>query len=298
MGIYKRLVESSSTQSYPFVFKVTTASAGVTFTLPLVDFGGLTPNISVTWGDGNSNTITSSTSGGRIHTYASAGTYTVSVYGNMPGFKVNNNVAIRSLITELVQWGVVGLRTFDFYGCNNLTAIPGSGTLSGVGGYTGLSEVTTFTSAFRGTGITSIPTDLFNYSPNAVNISATFQSTAITSIPSGLFNSVPLVTNFSSCFSNCTALTTVPSTLFDLCPNVVNFASTFQNCRLLTSPLQFTYNLSVSTFVSVYNMSTTTNSMSGTAPEIWNRIPAPAGTNAFNNCLGLSNYASIPANFK
>jgi hypothetical protein len=298
MGIYKRLVESSSTQSYPFVFKVTTTSAGVTFTLPLVDFGALTPNISVTWGDGNSNTITSSTSGGRIHTYASAGTYTVSVYGNMPGFKVNNNVAIRSLITELVQWGVVGLRTFDFYGCNNLTAIPGSGTLSGVGGYTGLSEVTTFTSAFRGTGITSIPTDLFNYSPNAVNISATFQSIAITSIPSGLFNSVPLVTNFSSCFSNCTALTTVPSTLFDLCPNVVNFASTFQNCRLLTSPLQFTYNLSVSTFVSIYNMSTTTNSMSGTAPEIWNRIPAPAGTNAFNNCLGLSNYASIPANFK
>jgi hypothetical protein len=298
MGIYKRLVESSSTQSYPFVFKITTASAGVTFTLPLVDFGGLTPNISVNWGDGNSNTITSSTSGARIHTYASAGTYTISVYGNMPGFKVNNNVAIRSLITELVQWGVVGLRTFDFYGCNNLTAIPGSGTLSGVGGYTGLSEVTTFTSAFRGTGITSIPTDLFNYSPNAVNISATFQSIAITSIPSGLFNSVPLVTNFSSCFSNCTALTTVPSTLFDLCPNVVNFASTFQNCRLLTSPLQFTYNLSVSTFVSVYNMSTTTNSMSGTAPEIWNRIPAPAGTNAFNNCLGLSNYASIPANFK
>jgi hypothetical protein len=298
MGIYKRLVESSSTQSYPFVFKVTTTSAGVTFTLPLVDFGALTPNISVTWGDGNSNTITSSTSGGRIHTYASAGTYTVSVYGNMPGFKVNNNVAIRSLITELVQWGVVGLRTFDFYGCNNLTAIPGSGTLSGVGGYTGLSEVTTFTSAFRGTGITSIPTDLFNYSPNAVNISATFQSTAITSIPSGLFNSVPLVTNFSSCFSNCTTLTTVPSTLFDSCPNVVNFASTFQNCRLLTSPLQFTYNLSVSTFVSVYNMSTTTNSMSGTAPQIWNRIPAPAGTNAFNNCLGLSNYASIPANFK
>jgi hypothetical protein len=298
MGIYKRLVESSSTQSYPFVFKITTASAGVTFTLPLVDYSGLTPNISVTWGDGNSNTITSSTSGARIHTYASAGTYTISVYGNMPGFKVNNNVAIRSLITELVQWGVVGLRTFDFYGCNNLTAIPGSGTLSGVGGYTGLSEVTTFTSAFRGTGITSIPTDLFNYSPNAVNISATFQSIAITSIPSGLFNSVPLVTNFSSCFSNCTALTTVPSTLFDLCPNVVNFASTFQNCRLLTSPLQFTYNLSVSTFVSVYNMSTTTNSMSGTAPEIWNRIPAPAGTNAFNNCLGLSNYASIPANFK
>jgi hypothetical protein len=298
MGIYKRLVESSSTQSYPFVFKITTASAGVTFTLPLVDYSGLTTNISVTWGDGNSNTITSSTSNSRIHTYASAGTYTISIYGFMPGFKVNNTASIRSLITELVQWGVVGLRTFDFYGCNNLTSIPGSGTLSGVGGYTGLSEVTTFTSAFRGTGITSIPSDLFNYSPNAVNISATFQSMNITSIPSGLFNSVPLVTNFSSCFSNCTLLTTVPSNLFDSCPNVVNFSSTFQNCRLLTSPLQFTYNLSVSTFVSVYNMSTTSNSMSGTAPTIWTRTPTPVGTTAFRNCTGLTNYASIPSNFK
>jgi hypothetical protein len=45
-------------------------------------------------------------------------------------------------------------------------------------------------------------------------------------------------------------------------------------------------------------MSSTVNSLSGTAPEIWNRIPIPAGTNAFNNCTGLTNFASIPSTFK
>jgi hypothetical protein len=45
-------------------------------------------------------------------------------------------------------------------------------------------------------------------------------------------------------------------------------------------------------------MSSTTNALTGTAPELWNRVPAPAGTDAFNNCFGLTNYASIPVNFK
>jgi hypothetical protein len=45
-------------------------------------------------------------------------------------------------------------------------------------------------------------------------------------------------------------------------------------------------------------MSSTTNALTGTAPELWNRIPTPAGTDAFNNCTGLSNFASIPLNFK
>jgi hypothetical protein len=45
-------------------------------------------------------------------------------------------------------------------------------------------------------------------------------------------------------------------------------------------------------------MSSTSNALTGTAPEIWNRVPTPAGTDAFNNCTGLSNFASIPLNFK
>lgn len=299
MGIFRRLVETDAATTFPFVFKVTTTSANTQFTVPLVDYLTLTPNLTIQWGDGNTSPeITSSSSPDRIHTYSAAGTYTVTITGFMPGFRVDNNATIRTLITELVQWGIVGLRVVNFYGCNNLTAIPGSGALSGVGGYTGLEEVLSFVYFMRGTGLTSIPADLFDYSPNATNFTDCFSFTPITTVPSGLFDEVTQATTFASCFSNCASLSSVPATLFDNCPNVTSFSSTFRNCRALGNVLQFTNNTNVSTFNNVYNMSSTTNVLAGTAPTLWLRSPLPSGVDAFNNCLGLSNYASIPLNWK
>jgi hypothetical protein len=217
----------------------------------------------------------------------------------MPGFTVNNNSGIRNLITELVQWGIVGLRSVNFYGCVNLTLIPGSDDLDLVGGYTGLNEVISFANFMRGTRITSVPSDIFDYSPNATTFTDTFSSiSTLTTVPTGLFDSATSATTFASCFFGCIALTSVPSTLFDTNTNVTNFSGTFRNCRSLTNILQFTFNTGVTIFNNVYNMSSTTNSLAGTAPEIWNRTPTPAGTDAFNNCTGLSNFASIPLNFK
>jgi hypothetical protein len=301
MGIFRRLVESDSSTVFPFVFKITTTLANTVFTTPLVDYAGLTPNLFINWGDGSANStlITSSSSANRIHTYVNPGTYTITISGFMPGFRVNNNSGIRNLITELVQWGIVGLRTIDFYGCQNLTSIPGSASLSGVGGYTGLAEVINFSSLFQGTRISSIPSDLFLYSPNATTFSNTFSSIlTLTSVPTGLFDSVPNATTFASCFFGCTSLTTVPSTLFDQNTTAVNFSGTFYNCRALTNVLQFTYNTSVTIFNNVYYMSSTSNALTGTAPTLWTRTPAPSGTRAFYNCIGLTNYASIPSNFK
>jgi hypothetical protein len=300
MGIARRLAESDASQSFPFVFKVTTTTANTVFTCPLTDFGGLTPNLVINWGDGSSSpVITASNSVNRVHTYVSANTYIVTISGTMPGFQVNNNAAIRNLITELVQWGTVGLRTINFYGCANLTAIPGSTSLSGVGGYTGLIDVLNFSNFMNGTRITAIPSDIFDYSPNATIFASAFATiSTLTTVPSGLFDNVTSAVSFASCFFACTALTSVPSTLFDQNINVTTFSSTFRNCRALTNVLQFTFNTNVSTFTQVYNMSSTSNALTGTAPEIWNRVPTPAGTDAFNNCTGLSNFASIPLNFK
>jgi hypothetical protein len=300
MGIARRLAESDASQSFPFVFKVTTTTANTVFTCPLTDFGGLTPNLVINWGDGSSSPlITASNSVNRVHTYVSANTYIVTISGTMPGFQVNNNAAIRNLITELVQWGTVGLRTINFYGCANLTAIPGSTSLSGVGGYTGLIDVLNFSNFMNGTRITAIPSDIFDYSPNATIFASAFATiSTLTTVPSGLFDNVTSAVSFASCFFACTSLTNVPSTLFDQNINVTTFSSTFRNCRALTNVLQFTFNTNVSTFTQVYNMSSTSNALTGTAPEIWNRVPTPAGTDAFNNCTGLSNFASIPLNFK
>ena len=297
MGIFRRLVGTTG-GVYPFIFKITTTTASTVFTAPLVDASGLTPSLYINWGDGNtSGLITSSTSPERIHTYSVAGTYTITISGFMPGFRVDNSSS-RTLITELVQWGTVGLRTINFYGCSNLTAIPGSASLSGVGGYTGLSEVTTFASFLRSTKITSIPSDIFAYSPNATTFTSCFDSvTTITTVPSGLFSANTLATIFSSCFNACTSLTSVPSTLFDTNTTAVNFSSTFRNCRALTNVLQFTYNTSATNFTNIYNMSSTSNALSGTAPTLWLRS-GTSGTGAFFNCTGLTNYASIPSNWK
>jgi hypothetical protein len=299
MSIARKLIPSGDEQ-FPFIIEVTTTASNTVFTVPLVDYGALTPNLVINWGDSTSSPlITSSTSTDRIHTYSSPGTYLITISGFMPGFAVNNNSAIRSLITAIIQWGVVGIRSINFNGCNNLTSIPGSGTLSNVGGYTGLNEVISFASFMKGTRITTIPSDMFDYSPNATTFTNTFESIlTLTTVPSGLFNNVPLATTFASCFAACTNLTSVPTDLFDQNPNVVNFSSTFRNCRVLVNVLQFTNNTQVTIFNNIYNMSSTTNALSGTAPELWNRTPTPSGTDAFNNCFGLANYAAIPANWK
>ena len=298
MSIARKLIPLEGAESFPFIFTITTISANTIFTLPIADYGVLTPLFSVNWGDASSGTVTSSTDPNRIHTFVSPGSYTITISGFMPSFKVNNNAAIRNLITGIVQFGNVGIRAFDFYGCINLTSIPSSAAMSAVGGYDGLAEMVNFAAFMRSTGLTSIPSDIFSNCPNVTTFSNAFASTQITSIPNGLFNVNTLVTDFSSCFSNCTSLSNVPLTLFDQNTIVANFSSTFRNCLAVSEPLQFTYNTSVTVFNNLYNMSTTANAMTGTAPTLWSRSPAPSGTDAFRNCLNLSNYASIPLIWK
>lgn len=297
MGIFRRLIpiEGGGTP-VPFIFQVTTTTSNTVFTLPLVSFGGFAFDMDVDWGDTQTNTITSATDPNRVHTYAAAGTYTVTIFGSMPGFKVNNNSAIRSLITAIVDFGRVGIRTIDFFGCSNITSIPASNTMEV--GYTGLNNVISFAGFMRGTGVTSIPSDLFSFSRSATTFSDIFSFTSITSIPSGLFTNSVSAVSFASAFNSCTVLSSYPADLFANSLNVTNFSSTFRNCLALTTPQQFTANTSVTIFDNVYNMSTTSNAMTGTAPSIWTRTPPPSGTAAFRNCTGLSNFASIPANFK
>jgi hypothetical protein len=294
MGIYRRLIPDDS-GVVPFVIRVQVTS-GQAFTLPLVNFGAFTPNFTVNWGDGSQNEVTSSTDTRRIHTYTTGGQYDITITGFMPGWKVNNNSAIRNAIIQIIDFGKVGLRTLDFFGCINITSIPTSSTMEVE--YSGLANMANFAGFMRGTGITTIPTDIFSFSPNATTFSDIFSFTSITIIPSGLFNSNTSARSFASAFNGCTLLSSYPLNLFDNCPNVINFSSTFRSCISLTQPLQFTNNNSVTTFDNVYNMPSTSNSMVGTAPTLWLRTPIPSGTAAFRNCIGLSNFNVIPSNFK
>ena len=292
MSIARRLVTAAGgSEVLPFQFQLT-VGAGQLFELPLVTVGGTQPKVQVGWGDGNSSPIIESvTDINRFHTYATAGTYTVSVIGSLPGFRVDNST-YRVLYTAILDWGNVGLRSINFYGCANITSIPG--------GAIGLSRITQFNNTFRGTGITSIPSDLFSYSPIVLDFIDTFSFTRITSVPNNLFDECTLVTSFNSTFNACTSLVSVPNELFRYNTQVINFSSTFRNNRALTNIPTFSYNPNVTVFTNIFNMSSITNGSAswGTVEALWSRSPEPLGTNAFNNCTGITNYASIPVNWK
>lgn len=292
MSIARRLITSAgSGEVLPFQFQLTVGN-GQLYELPLVTVGGTQPNIQVSWGDGSSSPIIQNvTDIERYHTYASAGTYTVSIIGSLPGFRVDNSV-YKLLYTDIVDWGNVGLRSVNFYGCTNITTIPG--------GAIGLSRVTQFNNTFRNTNITSIPSDLFTLAVSAESFTDTFSFTKITSVPANLFDSCTSATSFSSTFNACTSLVSVPNELFRYNTQVINFSSTFRNNRALTNIPTFQYNPNVTVFTNIFNMSSTTNGSAswGTVEALWDREPEPLGTNAFNNCTGIANYASIPVNWK
>jgi surface protein len=107
----------------PFAFTAKTDNTGVStstqFKLPLTTSTGL--NIVVDWGDASTSTITSHTDPAVTHTYASAGTYSISITGTLPGFKFNN-AGDKLKILNISSWGVLDITTNRaFFGCTNLT---------------------------------------------------------------------------------------------------------------------------------------------------------------------------------
>jgi surface protein len=116
---------SVTTEKFPFEFTINTAntSTGSTaadqFKLPLVS--SLPLNAVVNWGDGSSDAITVFNQAETTHTYASSGTYTISITGDLSGWRFNNG-GDRLKILNIASWGALNISVGDgFYGCNNLT---------------------------------------------------------------------------------------------------------------------------------------------------------------------------------
>jgi surface protein len=106
-----------------FAFTAKTDNTGVStstqFLLPLTTSTGL--NIVVDWGDATTSTITSYTDPAVTHTYPSAGTYSISITGTLPGFQFNG-AGDKLKILNISNWGVLDITTNRaFTGCTNLT---------------------------------------------------------------------------------------------------------------------------------------------------------------------------------
>ena len=103
-----------------FVTTWATTTPSETITLPLVSGG--TYDFNVDWGDGSDDDITAYDQAEVTHTYATAGTYTVTIAGTIEGWQFNN-AGDKTKIQTIESYGSLVITTSAaFYGCSNLTS--------------------------------------------------------------------------------------------------------------------------------------------------------------------------------
>jgi len=211
-------------QVFPaFVISVKTDNAGTSnndqFTLPLTTG---TYDAMIHWGDGTTTHQTTDVS--PTHTYASAGTYDISIVGAFPRIYFNNG-GDKLKLTEIKNWGAIEWVSMDsaFYGCSNMDITAGD--------LPNTSAVTSFESAWRScTGLTSFP--LLDISA-VTSLSQTWRNcTGLTSFP---LLDTSAVTVFSFTWDGCTGLTSFP--LLDTSA-ATSFSAPWRDCSsLMAFPL-------------------------------------------------------------
>jgi surface protein len=181
-----------------FVFGIDTAntsagsSTSTQFKLPLTTSTGL--NAVVDWGDSTTDTITVFNAAEVTHTYASSGTYTISITGTLPGFRFNN-AGDKLKIINISSWGVLNITTTSaFLGCTNLTC--------------SATDAPTITSTSLGStflSCTNFNGNIGNWDVSAVtNMNSMFQSATAFNQNIGSWNT-GAVTNMANMFQSATA---------------------------------------------------------------------------------------------
>ena len=186
---------------------------------------GYTFDYQVDWGDSNTD---SNVTGDITHTYASPGTYDVTITGTFPNIYFFNRYD-RYKVLELKNWGSNQWETMQnaFYGCQNME-LTATDTAD-------MSQVTSYSQAFRDcksvtsfsnaeNWVTSNTTTCYLMFYNCIENTAVDTSTWDTSN----------VTNFSYTFAKNSKLTTLDGSNWDL-TKVTNFSQAFEGCYLLTT---------------------------------------------------------------
>jgi len=106
-----------------FQFSVDTTIAGTSgvgnFQLPLVS--SLPLNAVVDWGDGNTDTITTYNQAETLHTYSSAGEYTITITGDISGWQFANG-GDKLKMKDIKKWEALNISVnAGFRGCSNMT---------------------------------------------------------------------------------------------------------------------------------------------------------------------------------
>jgi surface protein len=269
----------------PFIIKVNYAS-GFTVTLPLVN--GYNYNFIVDWGDGAVGQVTAYNDANRIHTYASGGTYTITMTGTLEGWSVYNG-ALKNYLIEVTQWGRTGLKylAFGFYGCTRLVSCKGPLDTSGITG-------TKMWQCFRNcTALTSLEADKYWVTSSCTNVGGMFYncSSLQTLDTSGWDTSN--VTSFyggaggweGACFA-LSGITTLDMTSWDT-SKVTSFALCFLGCPNLTG---FTNedNLVKSACTNMTSMFQNCGKLTSLNVSNWDTSNVTGASSMFQNCASLT----------
>ena len=243
-----------------FTFQIKTDLGGTSnsdqFTLPLI--AGNVYSFTVNWGDGNEETITSDSP--FTHTYASAGTYVISITGVIQGFKFDNSGDQLKLLA-ITDWGTLsynGDASDAFYGCNNLvnsaSNAPDTSTSNDFIWFffqcssltsvplLDLSSGDRYFAMFRGcSNVGTLPTLDFTSGTNSTKFRETFREMALlTTLDNCTFGDSR--GDIRLMFRDCTSLLNIPPSL--VTTNCSNMQQTFYGCSSFTSiPLLDTPNV-------------------------------------------------------
>ena len=212
----------------------TIPAANTTIKLPVRGTG---LNITVDWGDGTATeTVTTQFPS---HTYDTAGTYEIKVWGTCPNWGYASSLTVSTTsdyytytqhLTKVKQFGELGAQQYGFAQCKNLTEVSGDNLVTSKT----FENVTDMSYMFSNcSNLTSLDVSGFDTSKVTNMLNMFYYCSNLTSLDVSKFNTSN-VTTMASMFLNCSNLTSLDLSGFDT-SNVTTMSGMFSGCRNLTS---------------------------------------------------------------
>lgn len=116
------------------------------------------------------------------------------------------------------------------------------------------------------------------------------------------FNDYPNITSFKGCFedvgNDLKYSLTLPTGLFANQLNATNFENVFKDASITVTPNIFDNNQNITNVKEAFHTGRSSGRAEGTAPALWTRSNITSFNNCFYRQVKLTNYASIPNNWK
>jgi hypothetical protein len=219
-----------------FIISVDTTKAGSasdTFVLPLQND---TTNMTVYWGDGNSDVITAWNQAELTHVYSSSGTYQITCDGSFGG--VNNQLALDKLkFISIDNWGTNAFTkmSYSFNGCANMVL-----NATDEPNFSGVLSLQAFMA-----GCTSLNTEInWTTTNNVTNFRSAFQGCTV--LNSAITLNTDSASDFYQMFYGCSVLNSAIT--FSDTSGVTSMFQMFYSCTAFNQPLTFDCTASISMY--------------------------------------------------